>query len=255
MKMKIISLPLIFTLLLTASSQLSAQINFDNIQHEFGKIHKDSGDVLHRYTFTNQSDDTLYIQGVKVDCSCTSSNWSSKAVPPGGQSFVELIYHPSKPGPFNKGATVHTNIGKQELVFSGLVTDQIIEEHEKVKPSLKIHFAYNKNLVDAQDQRFEFFVNQLALLAKSKQPLKIAIESSASTVPTTSFKNNQYLAQKRLEDNKALLLEMLAKHQIDPENVLFVEEKAIVQGPVYQKDAHKKSQQYSAFQYVIMRVL
>ena len=106
--------------------QVNAQqqkVKFDQKTYKFGNIKEENGPVTHEFQFTNNSNDTILITGVKASCGCTTPGWSKEAVLPGEKGFVQARYNPrNRPGPFKKSLTVNTNAGTSMLFIEGHVT-------------------------------------------------------------------------------------------------------------------------------------
>lgn len=119
----------VFTLLLLFSiglfAQKSAQIKFDTISHNFGKIKEDGGTVKYTYSFTNTGDDSLKLINVKPGCGCTTADWTKTAIAPGQKGFIIAEYNPKgRPGAFSKAIMVTSNAknkAQETLIISGEV--------------------------------------------------------------------------------------------------------------------------------------
>ena len=96
-------------------------MKFDQSNYKFGNIKEEDGPVTHEFQFTNTSNDTILIRGVKASCGCTTPGWSKEAGLPGKKGFVQVRYNP-RPGPFKKSLTVNTNLGATILSIEGNVT-------------------------------------------------------------------------------------------------------------------------------------
>ena len=79
---------------------------------------------------------------------------------------------------------------------------------------------------------------------------EITIESSASTVPTRTFKTNENLAKLRASNAKDKLSKALTKNGVKKSQLVFSDSKAVVQGPEYQKDAIENMAVYEQYQYI-----
>ena len=87
-------------------------------------------------------------------------------------------------------------------------------------------------------------------LVAAGKDVKILVYSSASKVPTRSYKNNQDLANKRQESGRETLIKVLKAEGIDVDKIEFVNKEALVQGPNYNNDAQEKQAVYQRYQYI-----
>ena len=80
------------------------------IQFDFGEIQQGEP-VFHKFTFTNDGDDVLYITKIKTSCGCTAAEYSTDGIAPGEEGFVKVRYNASKTGAFKKTVTIEANTG------------------------------------------------------------------------------------------------------------------------------------------------
>jgi Tol biopolymer transport system component len=112
------------------------------------------------------------------------------------------------------------------------------------------YFAYNKNKLDVKKGELKDFVDKVAEQLKAgREKITINVYSSASNVPTKTYKTNENLTQVRADNMK---YDLISYFQSIPElkdkvNVVVVT--AVVQGPPYDKDAADK-EKYFPYQYV-----
>lgn len=101
------------------------------------------------------------------------------------------------------------------------------------------------------EETFAQFTEGVSNLISIKGKAKILIESSASKVPSSRFKNNQELSSfrnKKAEDEITKALE--AKGYKKGTDFSFQEGKKLVSGPDYKNDAQKNKHIYEQFQYI-----
>ena len=114
---------LVVTLFSHSNAQQQEKLKFDERNYKFGSVKEENGPVTHEFQFTNTSNDTILVKGVKASCGCTTPGWSKDAVLPGEKGFVQARYNPrNRPGPFKKSLTVNTNVGTTVLYIEGNVT-------------------------------------------------------------------------------------------------------------------------------------
>lgn len=117
----------------------------------------------------------------------------------------------------------------------------------------KYFFDYNSNKLSPKKGDFKKFMKEVEQqLADGREKVTISIYSSASTVPTKKFKNNNELASSRAENVKYDIVEYVQKNEKYQGriNVVIVESK--VDGPAYEQDNFNK-EKYRAFQYIYLK--
>ncbi|MFZ5553154.1 MAG: tetratricopeptide repeat protein [Bacteroidota bacterium] len=114
--------------------------------------------------------------------------------------------------------------------------------------SFEQYFGYNENKTQAQKE-YENFVAGIATKAKTGV-VKIKIDASASTVPTSTFPNNRELAKTRGENFKKQLLEDLKKAGVAESQLKFEKVISGVNGPAYGNDYDTQQEKYRNYQYV-----
>lgn len=88
------------------------QIKFDFVadEHDFGVV--EEGDQLTwKFEFANGGEDSIHLKkesrDVRPGCSCTASEYTEEAIPPGGKGFIKAGYAThGRIGSFNKTITV-----------------------------------------------------------------------------------------------------------------------------------------------------
>lgn len=113
MKKNILLILLAVTVLTTlnlSAQQRKANLSFETMHHDYGKIKEEAGVSKFKFTFANTGGEPLIIQDVKPSCGCTSSDWTKNPIPPGGNGFITADYNPkNRPGKFSKSIRVTTN--------------------------------------------------------------------------------------------------------------------------------------------------
>ncbi len=90
--------------------QVLDDLKFDDIVHDFGKVHEADLEVSHMFKFQNISTTALVITKVETSCGCTTPTWSKDTIPPGGIGFVRAIFSTEgKSGDFQKYLYVYVN--------------------------------------------------------------------------------------------------------------------------------------------------
>lgn len=75
----------------TQAAEPVAKIEFDKIEHDFGKI-REGEKVAYRFKVKNPGTVPLRITDVKPSCGCTVPAWTKEPIPPGGEGFVEVAF-------------------------------------------------------------------------------------------------------------------------------------------------------------------
>jgi tetratricopeptide (TPR) repeat protein len=111
------------------------------------------------------------------------------------------------------------------------------------------YFAYNKNKLTVKKGKLKSFVKEVEKQMEEGRPnITINIYSSASHVPTKTYKTNENLTKIRAENMKYdLIAHFQKKEYADKVNVVIVT--SIVQGPEYIQDSSNK-EKYFPYQYV-----
>jgi tetratricopeptide (TPR) repeat protein len=131
------------------------------------------------------------------------------------------------------------------------IEDVIVSDYKNIE--LKHFFDYNKNKLTVKKGELKDFVKEIeAQIKDGRKKVTITIESSASHVPTKTYKTNEELTKLRGENMKYDLLEYFEKDPATAGKVVVVISKTIVQGPEYEKDG-KNTDKYKPYQYVFLR--
>jgi hypothetical protein len=112
------------------------------------------------------------------------------------------------------------------------------------------YFGYNQGAVKSEEELFAKFMTSLQKKVEAGRKVEVEIVGSASKVPTSSYKNNQALADERAQNGKKRILSSLKDYGIDPKMIEFKRVEGKVQGPEYTGDAKKAQEKYKPFQYI-----
>jgi tetratricopeptide (TPR) repeat protein len=135
------------------------------------------------------------------------------------------------------------------LVDTPLVDTPIIAIHAE-PTSYEQYYTYNKKDIKKADKAFQKFINEVELLIKANGKVDMVFESSASKVPTTTYKTNENLTLKRAEDAKTRVFEALKAKKVDTSKVNIVAYSTLVQGPEYNDDWKTNKETYEKYQYI-----
>lgn len=112
------------------------------------------------------------------------------------------------------------------------------------------YYTYNKKDIKKADKAFQKFITDVIAIIKANGTVEMVFESSASKVPTTTYKTNENLTLKRAEDAKARVFEALKAKGIDTSKVNIVAYSTLVQGPDYNDDWKTNKDTYEKYQYI-----
>ncbi|MFT5665989.1 MAG: hypothetical protein ACI9DK_000166 [Vicingaceae bacterium] len=124
------------------------------------------------------------------------------------------------------------------------------EELKDVVAYFQKYFIYNAKDISESNNEFVSFIKDIGELVKIRGDAKIIITSSASKVPTSTWKTNSVLTKKRAYDTKALLEKVFAKQGIKSEEYNFVDINTLITGPEYKGDYRSNMSTYEKYQYV-----
>lgn len=111
------------------------------------------------------------------------------------------------------------------------------------------HYYKNENQqISSESDLFKAFITKIIYQIETFGYVNVLIESSSSTVPSAESKNNEVLAYKRISDLKLVIERELYKSGVNPLKIVFVEERATVQGPKYSPTS--KIEDFYPYQYV-----
>ncbi len=112
------------------------------------------------------------------------------------------------------------------------------------------YFTYNKNTISTGSGDLKVFVEGVVKqLNDGRENVTISIYSSASNVPTATYKTNQNLAHIRAENMKKELLKYFEGKEELKGKIDIIVGSELVQGPEYEKDAGNHDK-YKPYQYV-----
>lgn len=126
---------------------------------------------------------------------------------------------------------------------------------ENLKDFEMIHyFGYNANLLSVKSGDLNNFLMQIEKQLKStnRKSLVIMVESSASKVPTSTYKNNETLASLRAENIKKELESYIKANKTLKDKVTVEITKKVVDGPDYENDAFNRKK-YQKFQFIYLK--
>lgn len=124
-----------------------------------------------------------------------------------------------------------------------------IQNQQKQHIEFVFNFDYNNTKISDTNEAFQQFMHKVKKTVEAYKGIEVSIIASASKVPTSTFKSNEELAKKRLEDAKKVFMDNCKKLGISVEKFIIAEEKFLVQGPSYENDP-ENTDKYSPYQFV-----
>lgn len=176
---RLFTVALLLFLGLNAGAQTSAEMAFESIEHDFGKIKEDGGPANFNFNFKNTGKVPLVISTVSASCGCTTPEWSKEPVLPGKSGFIKVSYNPlNRPGSFNKNVSVVANIqsGVQVLKISGEVMPKTLTVAEQYPIDLGKIRMLNNNLSFVRIKNNEAKTDSLKFINVSGSNLKIGFK-------------------------------------------------------------------------------
>ncbi|MEQ8909221.1 MAG: hypothetical protein RIC95_08515 [Vicingaceae bacterium] len=124
------------------------------------------------------------------------------------------------------------------------------EELKGVIAYFQRYFIYNAKDISKQNEKFVAFINDIAKLVEYRGYADIMITSSASKVPTKTWKTNSILTKRRAYDTKRLLETIFKEKGIKEDQYNFVDINTLITGPEYKGDYDTNRSTYEKYQYV-----
>lgn len=237
---------------LAVAALAQPRISFDETSHNFGQVYSGSGKVSHQFSFTNTGTEPLIISNAVASCGCTIPSWSKEPVQPGKTGYILAEFNPeNRAGYFTKTIQVQSNHqgGAVSLNIKGTVVEG--KALTEAKPVEYVQFfSYNKSSIVLGDRQFQQFVDKLVPVIKERGQVTIAIESSASNVPTKTYKDNNLLTRQRAEEARKKVAAALKAKGVADDHFKFAPDRTMIQGPPYNNDYNENAEIYERYQYV-----
>ena len=144
LKLTAISLSLMIAVLafipFSSYAQQTADIKFEQMDHNFGKIKELGGPADYEFKFTNTGKVPLIIAMVNTSCGCTTPEYSKEPVLPGKTGFIKVSFNPEfRPGVFTKSITVNANIPRSIAVLT--ISGEVIPKDFKIEDTYPIDYG------------------------------------------------------------------------------------------------------------------
>lgn len=128
-------------------------------------------------------------------------------------------------------------------------SNYVIAHPEQLTPYM-INFEYKLFELETNSPVYQVFIRKLIPIIQAQGYVTLIIESSASQVPTRDYRDNRVLAFNRAEDAREKLYSTLVEYGVDPQRLIIIEQRALVQGPDYDPDLYDDLSVYAPFQYI-----
>ncbi len=117
--MKRTALLLLFCSLALLSFAQKGYLVFKSVDHQFGDVPEEGGEIRHTFEFSNKGDAPVILYGVSASCGCTATEWSREPILPGNKGAITAIFQPAgRPYSFSKTITVRTNSQPETVVLT-----------------------------------------------------------------------------------------------------------------------------------------
>jgi len=194
-----------------------------------------------------------------VSITCSSTNMSSYGVKDGRVDAT--VKGGVEPYSFSwtNGGTTEDIMGVGAGEYTVTVTDavgqtasstcSVTEPPAPMDISLKHFFDYNADKLTVEEGKLKEFVNGVEkIVAQGRPMVTITINSSASYVPTTTFKTNDKLAKSRAQQIEKELNQYFKSKGMDAKVKVQIIA-AVVQGPKYEGDFDNQDK-YRPYQFI-----
>jgi hypothetical protein len=135
-KILLLATAFIFTLALSAQTNVDDVSKFSTDKHDFGKI-KQGTPVTYSFEFKNTSDKPIVVESASASCGCTVPEKPEKPVEPGSTAVIKVQYNAAAVAPFTKDIYIKlAGIDQQKVLhISGeVLTTEAFEAWEKEQP-------------------------------------------------------------------------------------------------------------------------
>lgn len=112
------------------------------------------------------------------------------------------------------------------------------------------YFKYNMNELDETAPEYKAFIDKVVAFKTGGGKVVFNAMGSASTVPTRKYKNNQEIAQLRLNQGLLKITNSLRQRGLTDADIIIGTNKAVVAGPAYKGDAQINATEYEKYQFV-----
>jgi tetratricopeptide (TPR) repeat protein len=188
---------------------------------------------------------------VTVDAKTGAISYAPNLDFTGEDNFVYTVK--DEKGLASNEATVNVTVGegkKANLPIATIESDKLNAGNCADKTAnYEQFFTYNKNNISIKQKEFNDFIEALLPCIKANKRIELNIVSSASYVPTKTFKTNDKLAAKRASEAKESIIKALASKGVKKSYIKFVKIESVVNGPVYNNDFIENKSTFEKYQF------
>jgi hypothetical protein len=188
---------------LSASAQNNL-VQFERMEHDYGKKPEDGGKMDHTFSFKNTSTTPIQLMDVKASCGCTTPKWSKETIQPGATGSIVASYDPkNRPGPFDKTITVRAaKLNAQNKLDSAAADIKILRIKGDIIPRSKNYadfypfeegnFRYSSNHIALGDVNKKMSkTKEVTIFNQGNKPITINKVTIDKPHITLNFKNNK----------------------------------------------------------------
>jgi Protein of unknown function (DUF1573) len=147
---------------------------------------------------------------------------------------IEVIVEPFVHGPaYDWSNKKYTDYAQYEYINVIPLVHHNEEKNEFPANPYMVKFDYFFNGIDTSSWVFDKFAKYIAEEVEQNGFVRLILESSISQIPIEKKKTNIYLAYERALESQVRIKDFLKKRLIDPNRIIFSEERFLVQGPKY----------------------
>lgn len=167
------------------------------------------------------------------------------------QSMYEFVQLPMVQGP-NYSLKYSKSFYKRFEYLNVIPTFQNVDTGPIQQTKYMVNFNSNSFTIDSTAAMFKVFMRGIIDEINQLGYAKIILESSSSKAPTRTKENltNDVISYKRAAETRDIMKNYLYRAGIDPNRLILVEERCLVQGPEYALDYFENKEKYKQFQYI-----
>ena len=129
-------------------------------------------------------------------------------------------------------------------------TSEVPDNSQLSGDCFTFHFKYNMNEVDESAPEYKAFIDKVVAFKTGGGKIVFNGMGSASKVPTRKYKNNQEIAQLRINQSLDKIKNTLKQRGISDADITVASNKALVAGPDYKGDYLTNATEYEKYQFV-----
>jgi hypothetical protein len=166
---------------------------------------------------------------------------------------VNYVIVSEKDGVLNRAVLSMHGVKKSKQVEKTVYlqgTSEVPDNSEFSGDCFTFYFKYNMNELDESAPEYKAFIDRVIAFKTGGGKIVFNAMGSASTVPTRKYKNNQEIAQLRLNQGLLKITNSLKQRGLTDADIVVGSNKAVVAGLAYKGDYLTNSDVYEKFQFV-----